>query len=89
MASLLALLGDETLENTLENDQGNWFQFPWHPSIAIMLTTYFDWDFAPGIEGFSGRCPSCLRRISYLRNISDDVEPAEILQLERRPGSRV
>lgn len=89
LASLLALLGEKSLEKALENDPGNWLQFPWHPAMAEMLASYFDWDFIPGMEENRGRCSSCLRRISYLYDTSGDVEPAEILQLERRPGSRV
>lgn len=83
LASLLALLGDESLDSALEKEKGPWLDFEWHPAIGGMLTSYYDWHLGPDTEEHSGRCPSCLRRITYRRT---DVAS---LQIERRPGSRV
>jgi hypothetical protein len=87
LASLLALLGDESLDNALETESGAWLTFQWQPPIADMLTRYYDWHFELGIKSHRGRCSSCLRRIAYLPDEQSDQETA-ILQLERRPGSR-
>jgi hypothetical protein len=91
LASLLAILGDESLESALRENTGPWLKFQWRPSMAAMLTTYYDWYFEPGTQEHSGRCPSCLRRITYLSDTSarEESEKTATLQIERRPGSRV
>jgi hypothetical protein len=90
LASLLAALGDESLERAVEEDKSAWIEFPWHASFAAMLTTYYDWHFEVDAETRSSRCPSCLRRINYLSQSTGmpGDEQAAVLQLERRPGLR-
>jgi hypothetical protein len=90
LASLLALLGDDSLDNAIQQSAGIWLRFQWQPPIADMLPTYFDWRFEPGSGGQSGRCPACLRRIVCLPEAAEKGEGDQItvLQLERRPGAR-
>lgn len=90
MASLLALLGDDSLEEAIQHGAGIWLRFEWQPPVAGMLTTYFGWRFEPGLVGASGRCPSCLRRIVCRPDPDQEGNGDEIsiLQLERRPGAR-
>jgi hypothetical protein len=91
LASLLALLGDDSFDNAIQQSAGIWLRFPWQPPIADMLNTYYGWRFEPGVGEQSGRCPSCLRRIVYLPDAAAEGEGDQIsiLQLERRPGARV
>jgi hypothetical protein len=91
LSSLLAILGDGSLDEALKGETGPWLEFPWHPSVGELLTTYYDWRVEFGTEGYSGRCPSCLRRIGYSPGAAAEVgdEAIDRLQLERRPGSRI
>lgn len=91
LASVLAVLGDESLESTIRENAGPWLKFQWRPSMAAMLNMYYDWGFEPGAQEHSGRCPSCLRRITYLSDTSagEESEETATLQVERRPGSRI
>jgi hypothetical protein len=90
LASLLALLGDDSLDNAIQGSGGIWLKFPWQSPIADMLKAYFGWRFESGPGGQSGRCPSCLRRIVSLPDTAEKGEGDQIsvLQLERRPGAR-
>lgn len=91
LASLLAALGDESLDQAIAESNGTWLEFPWQPSLTAMLTTYYDWHFEAGAEGYSSRCPDCFRRITYLSGATEKQgeEPVAVLQLERRPGFRI
>lgn len=84
LASLLALLGNKSLDNALEKGAGPWLEFPWQTPMAETLATHYDWRLELDTEMRSGRCPTCLRRIVY-----HSMETGKILQVERRPGSRI
>lgn len=89
LASLLAALGDESLDRAIKESKGAWLTFPWQPAFAAMLTAYYDWHFETGDVGYSGHCPACFRRIIYLSDeIEKQEEPGAVLQLERRPRLR-
>ena len=90
LASLLSLLGDESLDNAIQQGAGIWLRFPWQPPIADMLSAYFDWRFELGAGQQSGRCPSCLRRMVCLSDAAakEENDQITVLQIERRPGAR-
>ncbi len=83
LASLLALLGNESLDAALTAETGMWIEFEWRRPMAEMLAAYYRWRFHADAERSTGCCPNCLRRVVYER-----VGEEASLQIERRPGYR-
>lgn len=83
LSTLLAVLGDKSLDKALQDSKGGWLEFEWQSSLGEALTRYYDWRFETGVERHAGRCPSCKRRLEYRL----ETEGA-ILRIERRPGYR-
>lgn len=65
LATVLAKLGDRSLDDALRQRDGVWLKFPWHPSFGQALIEFFDWHYDGGEEHHGGHCPLCYRRMIY------------------------
>jgi hypothetical protein len=83
LASLMALLGDESLSEAGDGDNDPWLKFEWQSPMTEMLAKYYDWQLMPNTELHTNRCPLCRRRMVY-----EETEEGIWLYVERQPGSR-
>ena len=83
LASLLALLGDKSLDQPDDGESELWLKFEWRSPIIEMLAKYYDWQLMPDTDLHANRCPLCRRRMVY-----EETEQGIWLYVERQPGSR-
>ena len=83
LASLLALLGDKSLDQPGRDESGLWLRFEWRSPMIEMLAKYYDWYLISDTELHANHCSVCRRRMVF-----ENKEQESWLYVERQPGSR-
>ena len=73
LATVVAKLGDQSLTTAIQEREGSWLSFAWHPSFSQALVEFYDWEFEPEVTHQSGHCPLCRRRIVFQTDEQEDT----------------